>query len=149
MTVLSFVPFLPFNITGLEYADKNDDLSVTSISTSIFRQVPISSLKVNAPLYLYNMSITPVSFLNLTDKFYLNLCTYLIFPCLIYFSFHHLVLTMDIFPMFLLSLSLMCLQIYLTTHIKHQMTQIYNIYLNSIVEFLALFYHIPLISNLI
>ena len=33
---------------------KNGDLSVTSVSTSIFGHVPISSLKLNASLYLYS-----------------------------------------------------------------------------------------------
>ena len=37
---------------------KNGDLSVTSISTSMFGHVPISSLRLNASLYLYNISIT-------------------------------------------------------------------------------------------
>ena len=40
------------------WSNKTDGLSVTSISTSKFGQVPISSLKLNASLYLYNMSIT-------------------------------------------------------------------------------------------
>ena len=37
---------------------KNGDLSVTSISTSIFGHVPISSHKLNVSLYFYNISIT-------------------------------------------------------------------------------------------
>ena len=45
---------------------KNGDLSVTSISTSIFGQVPILSLKLNASFYLYSMSIT--SFFSLSVK---------------------------------------------------------------------------------
>ena len=36
---------------------KNGDLSVTSISTSILGHAPVSSLKLNASLYLYSMSI--------------------------------------------------------------------------------------------
>ena len=37
---------------------KNGNLSVTSISTSILGHVPISSLRLNASLYLYNIYIT-------------------------------------------------------------------------------------------
>ena len=37
---------------------KNGDLSAASISTFIFGKVPISSLKLNASLYLYNISMT-------------------------------------------------------------------------------------------
>ena len=37
---------------------KNGDLSVTSISTSMFGHVSISSLRSNASLYLYNICIT-------------------------------------------------------------------------------------------
>ena len=36
---------------------KNGDLSVTSISASMFRHVPISSARLNASLYLNNISI--------------------------------------------------------------------------------------------
>ena len=37
---------------------KNWDLSLTSISTSMLGHVPISSLRLNPSLYLYNISIT-------------------------------------------------------------------------------------------
>ena len=65
----------------------------------MFGQVPISSLKLNASLYLYSISM--MCFLNLTDKIFLSLHISLVFPYLTYFSFHHLDLTTDTYPLFL------------------------------------------------
>ena len=77
---------------------KIGDLSVTSISIYLLRHVGISSLKLNASLNLYSISIT-CFFLHLSDMIYLNVHICLIFPYLAYV--HHLDLTMDISLAFL------------------------------------------------
>ena len=62
----------------------------------MFGHVPISSLRLNASLYLNNISITLIfsqSYLNMN---YLDKCTFLIFLCLSCTFFHHLDITMDI-----------------------------------------------------
>ena len=87
---------------------KNGDLSVMSISTSIFGQVPISSLKLNASLYLYNISMT--CFCSESDRHDFSKSTlFLVFPYLTCVSFHHLSLTIDTYPLLLPSPSLTCL----------------------------------------
>ena len=54
---------------------KNGDLHVMSISTSMFGHVPISSLKLNVSLYLYNISIT--CYFSTPDRHDLSESTYL------------------------------------------------------------------------
>ena len=54
---------------------KNGDLSVTSISISIFGQVPILSLKLIVSLHVYNMLIT--CFFSVFDRQDLSKSTYL------------------------------------------------------------------------
>ena len=44
--------------SNMIWSDKNGYLSIMSIPTSIFGHVPISALKLNASIYLYNISIT-------------------------------------------------------------------------------------------
>ena len=67
---------------------------------SILGHVPISSLKLNASLYLYSMSNT-FSFLSPLGMADLNLCIFLVFFHLSYIFSHHWGLTMDNFPLIL------------------------------------------------
>ena len=88
--------------------NENGYLSVMSISTSIFGEAPISSLKLNVSLYLYNISM--ICFFSGSDRQDISKFTYFpIFSYLTYVSFHCLGLTMDICPSFLPVLSLTCL----------------------------------------
>ena len=77
---------------------KNGDLSVTSISTAVLGHVPISSLRLNASLYLYNISIT--SFFSLSVRHDFSKSTYLcpIFLGLSCIFSHCWGLTIDNFP---------------------------------------------------
>ena len=80
---------------------RNVDLSVTSISRSMLGHVPISSPKLSVSLYLYSMSMTPF-FSDSERHDILNLYTFLLSLCLIYFSFHHPFLIIDFCHLFLL-----------------------------------------------
>ena len=74
----------------------HDNFSVTSISTSMFGDAPILSLKLDASLHLYNLSI--ISSFSFPAKHVLSKFIYfLISPYLSYIFSHLCHLTMDIF----------------------------------------------------
>ena len=75
-----------------------------SVSTSILGQVPISSLKLNT-LYLYSMSITSFFSLSIKHDFSKSIYFSNISLSVMYF-FHHWDITMDIFLLSLLVVSL-------------------------------------------
>ena len=82
---------------------KNGDLSVTSISISMFGHSPISSLKLNAS-YIGTINLLPVLSLPWSSMSCLDLRTCLIFLCQSYVFFNPYRLTTEIFPLIFLPL---------------------------------------------
>ena len=126
---------------------KNGDFSVTSISISMLGHSPISSLRLNASLYLCNKSLTCV--FSTLVKHELSKFIYLskISPSIIYFLLS-VSSNKGIFLQNFLLHSSSDSQIYCISYIHHLLIQHGNVCLNVLGVPLALFYRSLMMSNL-
>ena len=127
-------------------------LSVTSISTSIFGQVHISSLKLNVSLYL-QINLLTFFFLHLVRHelsrlMYLSNISLSDICFLSSLSSNHGYLSLPHTLASFSTLSLGYLSIYCTDHKYFQLTLCDSNGLDFVAELLALFYNIPRTLNL-